>query len=86
MGLHICKTKVQVLLPILMIVFPSPSDLLTFQGHQHFCTERLIIFPFHPTQRAAGVLSRTLSSSRKIVEEALRAGVVKKMIKFLKVD
>ncbi|XP_059036986.1 tetratricopeptide repeat protein 12 isoform X5 [Mustela lutreola] len=34
--------------------------------------------------RAAGVLSRTLSSSRKIVEEALRAGVVKKMIKFLK--
>ncbi|XP_040338968.1 tetratricopeptide repeat protein 12 isoform X3 [Herpailurus yagouaroundi] len=35
-------------------------------------------------QRAAGVLSRTLSSSRKIIEEALRAGVVKKMIKFLK--
>ncbi|XP_048965909.1 tetratricopeptide repeat protein 12 isoform X1 [Canis lupus dingo] len=34
--------------------------------------------------RAAGVLSRTLSSSRKMVEEALRAGVVKKMIKFLK--
>ncbi|XP_022368922.1 tetratricopeptide repeat protein 12 isoform X3 [Enhydra lutris kenyoni] len=34
--------------------------------------------------RAAGVLSRTLSSSRKIVEAALRAGVVKKMIKFLK--
>ncbi|KAK2099480.1 Tetratricopeptide repeat protein 12 [Saguinus oedipus] len=34
--------------------------------------------------RAAGVLSRTLSSSLKIVEEALRAGVVKKMIKFLK--
>ncbi|XP_034521666.1 tetratricopeptide repeat protein 12 isoform X4 [Ailuropoda melanoleuca] len=34
--------------------------------------------------RAAGVLSRTLSSSQKIVEEALRAGVVKKMIKFLK--
>ncbi|XP_032212516.1 tetratricopeptide repeat protein 12 isoform X1 [Mustela erminea] len=34
--------------------------------------------------RAASVLSRTLSSSRKIVEEALRAGVVKKMIKFLK--
>ncbi|XP_053060073.1 tetratricopeptide repeat protein 12 isoform X4 [Acinonyx jubatus] len=34
--------------------------------------------------RAAGVLSRTLSSSRKIIEEALRAGVVKKMIKFLK--
>ncbi|XP_035944050.1 tetratricopeptide repeat protein 12 isoform X1 [Halichoerus grypus] len=34
--------------------------------------------------RAAGVLSRTLASSRKIVEEALRAGVVKKMIKFLK--
>ncbi|XP_023094873.1 tetratricopeptide repeat protein 12 isoform X5 [Felis catus] len=36
------------------------------------------------SQRAAGVLSRTLSSSRKIIEEALRAGVVKKMIKFLK--
>ncbi|KAM5246751.1 tetratricopeptide repeat protein 12 isoform 2-T2 [Ctenodactylus gundi] len=34
--------------------------------------------------RAAGVLSRTLSSSLKIVKEALRAGVVKKMIKFLK--
>ncbi|XP_025213362.1 tetratricopeptide repeat protein 12 isoform X1 [Theropithecus gelada] len=34
--------------------------------------------------RAAGVLSRTLSSSLKIVEEALQAGVVKKMIKFLK--
>nr|XP_053780015.1 tetratricopeptide repeat protein 12 isoform X3 [Desmodus rotundus] len=34
--------------------------------------------------RAAGVLSRTLSSSLKIVEEALRAGVVKKMIKFLR--
>ncbi|KAI4581235.1 hypothetical protein MJG53_020823, partial [Ovis ammon polii x Ovis aries] len=41
-------------------------------------------FPFCFTQRAAGVLSRTLSSSLKIVEEALRAGVVKKMIKFLK--
>ncbi|XP_030684930.1 tetratricopeptide repeat protein 12 isoform X6 [Nomascus leucogenys] len=35
--------------------------------------------------RAAGVLSRTLSSSLKIVEEALRAGVVKKMMKFLKI-
>ncbi|OBS59080.1 hypothetical protein A6R68_09795, partial [Neotoma lepida] len=35
--------------------------------------------------RAAGVLSRTLSSSITIVEEALRAGVVKKMIKFLRV-
>uniref|UniRef100_A0A8C6CCW6 Tetratricopeptide repeat protein 12 n=1 Tax=Monodon monoceros TaxID=40151 RepID=A0A8C6CCW6_MONMO len=34
--------------------------------------------------RAAGVLSRTLVSSLKIVEEALRAGVVKKMVKFLK--
>ncbi|XP_073922812.1 tetratricopeptide repeat protein 12 isoform X3 [Castor canadensis] len=34
--------------------------------------------------RAAGVLSRTLSSSLKIVKEALRAGIVKKMIKFLK--
>uniref|UniRef100_F7FHS8 Tetratricopeptide repeat domain 12 n=1 Tax=Rattus norvegicus TaxID=10116 RepID=F7FHS8_RAT len=34
--------------------------------------------------RAAGVLSRTLSSSQTIVEEALTAGVVKKMIKFLK--
>nr|XP_039327224.1 tetratricopeptide repeat protein 12 isoform X2 [Saimiri boliviensis boliviensis] len=34
--------------------------------------------------RAAGVLSRTLASSLKVVEEALRAGVVKKMIKFLK--
>ncbi|XP_070283044.1 tetratricopeptide repeat protein 12 [Myotis yumanensis] len=34
--------------------------------------------------RAAGVLSRTLSSSLEIVSEALRAGVVKKMIKFLK--
>ncbi|XP_077636652.1 tetratricopeptide repeat protein 12 isoform X1 [Crocuta crocuta] len=34
--------------------------------------------------RAAGVLSRTLSSSRKITEEALRAGVVRKMMKFLK--
>ncbi|KAM5227010.1 tetratricopeptide repeat protein 12 isoform 2-T2 [Hipposideros larvatus] len=34
--------------------------------------------------RAAGVLSRTLSSSLQIVEEALGAGVVKKMIKFLK--
>ncbi|KAK2510187.1 hypothetical protein MC885_004901, partial [Smutsia gigantea] len=39
----------------------------------------------HPlvSERAAGVLSRTLSSPT-IVEEALRAGVVKKMIKFLK--
>ncbi|XP_072809839.1 tetratricopeptide repeat protein 12 isoform X2 [Vicugna pacos] len=36
------------------------------------------------SERAAGVLSRTLSFSLKIVEEALRAGVVKKMIKFLK--
>ncbi|XP_076781212.1 tetratricopeptide repeat protein 12 [Arvicanthis niloticus] len=35
--------------------------------------------------RAAGVLSRTLSSSQTIVEEALTAGVIKKMIKFLKV-
>ncbi|XP_035303355.1 tetratricopeptide repeat protein 12 isoform X1 [Cricetulus griseus] len=34
--------------------------------------------------RAAGVLSRTLSSSPTIVEEALTAGVVKKMIKFLR--
>ncbi|XP_076969021.1 tetratricopeptide repeat protein 12 isoform X2 [Tamandua tetradactyla] len=34
--------------------------------------------------RAAGVLSRTLPSSLKIVEEALRGGVVKKMVKFLK--
>ncbi|XP_008830976.1 tetratricopeptide repeat protein 12 isoform X3 [Nannospalax galili] len=34
--------------------------------------------------RAAGVLSRTLSSSLKTVEVALKAGVVKKMIKFLK--
>ncbi|KAM9219684.1 tetratricopeptide repeat protein 12 isoform 1-T1 [Dugong dugon] len=34
--------------------------------------------------RAAGVLSRTLPSSLKIVEEALRAGVVRKMVKFLK--
>nr|XP_058145428.1 tetratricopeptide repeat protein 12 isoform X2 [Dasypus novemcinctus] len=34
--------------------------------------------------RAAGVLSRTLPSSLKIVEEALRGGVVKKMMKFLK--
>lgn len=34
--------------------------------------------------RAAGVLSRTLSSSLNIVEEAVRTGVVKKMIKFLK--
>uniref|UniRef100_A0A671FH83 Tetratricopeptide repeat protein 12 n=2 Tax=Rhinolophus ferrumequinum TaxID=59479 RepID=A0A671FH83_RHIFE len=34
--------------------------------------------------RAAGVLSRTLSSSLQIVEEAVGAGVVKKMIKFLK--
>ncbi|CAO2635152.1 Tetratricopeptide repeat protein 12 [Lemmus lemmus] len=33
--------------------------------------------------RAAGVLSRTLCSSLSIVEEALAAGVVKKMIKFL---
>ncbi|XP_051053338.1 tetratricopeptide repeat protein 12 [Phodopus roborovskii] len=34
--------------------------------------------------RAAGVLSRTLSSSLTIVEEALTAGVMKKMIKFLR--
>ncbi|XP_049713046.1 tetratricopeptide repeat protein 12 [Elephas maximus indicus] len=34
--------------------------------------------------RAAGTLSRTLPSSLKIVEEALRAGVVKKMMTFLK--
>ncbi|XP_073095875.1 tetratricopeptide repeat protein 12 isoform X2 [Manis javanica] len=34
--------------------------------------------------RAAGVLSRTLTSSPTIVEDALRAGVVKKMLKFLK--
>ncbi|KAM4828387.1 tetratricopeptide repeat protein 12 [Thomomys bottae] len=34
--------------------------------------------------RAAGVLSRTLPSSLKIIQEALRAGIVKKMIKFLK--
>ncbi|XP_062950465.1 tetratricopeptide repeat protein 12 [Cynocephalus volans] len=34
--------------------------------------------------RAAGVLSRTLPSSLKGVEEALRAGVVKKMMRFLK--
>ncbi|XP_013201641.1 tetratricopeptide repeat protein 12 [Microtus ochrogaster] len=33
--------------------------------------------------RAAGVLSRTLCSSLAIMEEALAAGVVKKMIKFL---
>lgn len=42
-------------------------------------------FTFCFPQRAAGVLSRTLPSSLKIVEEALKAGVVKKMIKFLKV-
>ncbi|KAL1781814.1 hypothetical protein HispidOSU_011586 [Sigmodon hispidus] len=35
--------------------------------------------------RAAGVLSRTLASSLTIVEEALRAGLVKKMIKFLRI-
>ncbi|KAM6157686.1 tetratricopeptide repeat protein 12 [Rhynchocyon petersi] len=34
--------------------------------------------------RAAGVLSRILPSSQKVVQEALRAGVVKKMMKFLK--
>uniref|UniRef100_A0A8C2YR44 Tetratricopeptide repeat protein 12 n=1 Tax=Chinchilla lanigera TaxID=34839 RepID=A0A8C2YR44_CHILA len=34
--------------------------------------------------RAAGVLSRTLCCSQKIIKEAVRAGVVKKMIKFLK--
>ncbi|XP_066228996.1 tetratricopeptide repeat protein 12 isoform X1 [Saccopteryx leptura] len=34
--------------------------------------------------RAAGVLSRTISSSPKIVQEVLRAGVLKKMIQFLK--
>ncbi|XP_008063891.1 tetratricopeptide repeat protein 12 isoform X2 [Carlito syrichta] len=34
--------------------------------------------------RAAGVLSRILPSSLRIVEEALRAGMVKKMMKFLK--
>ncbi|XP_006890929.1 PREDICTED: tetratricopeptide repeat protein 12 [Elephantulus edwardii] len=34
--------------------------------------------------RAAGVLSRTLCSSLEIVEEALGAGLVKKMMKFLK--
>nr|KAF6439406.1 tetratricopeptide repeat domain 12 [Molossus molossus] len=34
--------------------------------------------------RAAGVLSRTLPSSQKAVEEAMRTGVVKKMMKFLK--
>ncbi|XP_055478119.1 tetratricopeptide repeat protein 12 [Psammomys obesus] len=34
--------------------------------------------------RAAGVLSRTLSTSVTIVEEAVTAGVVKKMIKFLR--
>ncbi|KAM6172766.1 tetratricopeptide repeat protein 12 [Erethizon dorsatum] len=34
--------------------------------------------------RAAGVLSRTLSCSQKIIKEAVRAGVVKKMIKILK--
>uniref|UniRef100_A0A5F9CXJ2 Tetratricopeptide repeat domain 12 n=1 Tax=Oryctolagus cuniculus TaxID=9986 RepID=A0A5F9CXJ2_RABIT len=34
--------------------------------------------------RAAGVLSRTLPSSPRITQEALRAGVVKKMMKFLK--
>ncbi|XP_023562385.1 tetratricopeptide repeat protein 12 isoform X2 [Octodon degus] len=34
--------------------------------------------------RAAGVLSRTLSCSQKIIKEAVRAGAVKKMIKFLK--
>nr|KAF6439409.1 tetratricopeptide repeat domain 12 [Molossus molossus] len=35
-------------------------------------------------ERAAGVLSRTLPSSQKAVEEAMRTGVVKKMMKFLK--
>ncbi|XP_049634636.1 tetratricopeptide repeat protein 12 isoform X2 [Suncus etruscus] len=35
--------------------------------------------------RAAGLLSRTLPSSRHLVEEAIKAGVVKKMVKFLKV-
>ncbi|MBZ3869015.1 Tetratricopeptide repeat protein 12 [Sciurus carolinensis] len=34
--------------------------------------------------RAAGVLSRTLSSSLNIIKEAVRTGVVKKMVKFLK--
>lgn len=34
--------------------------------------------------RAAGVLSRTLSCSQKTIKEAVRAGVVRKMIKFLK--
>uniref|UniRef100_A0A673UPH3 Tetratricopeptide repeat protein 12 n=1 Tax=Suricata suricatta TaxID=37032 RepID=A0A673UPH3_SURSU len=36
--------------------------------------------------RAAGILSRTLASSGKMTEEALRAGVVRKMMKFLKVE
>uniref|UniRef100_A0A5F9DQR3 Tetratricopeptide repeat domain 12 n=1 Tax=Oryctolagus cuniculus TaxID=9986 RepID=A0A5F9DQR3_RABIT len=36
------------------------------------------------SERAAGVLSRTLPSSPRITQEALRAGVVKKMMKFLK--
>ncbi|XP_047608751.1 tetratricopeptide repeat protein 12 isoform X5 [Phacochoerus africanus] len=44
----------------------------------------LCLQPSLVSERAAGVLSRTLSSSLTIVEEALRAGVVKKMIKFLK--
>lgn len=37
------------------------------------------------TQRAIGVLSRILAASSLAVEEAVKGGVVKKMIKFLKV-
>lgn len=58
--------------------------LINFESRQHFWTGCLSILFVSP-QRAAGVLSRTLSSSQTIVEEALTAGVVKKMIKFLRV-
>lgn len=68
-----------------MIAFASPnSSPLALKGRQHVWKECLVIVFVSP-QRAAGVLSRTLSSSPTIVEEALTAGVVKKMIKFLRV-
>lgn len=51
-------------------------------GPINICLCFSLLFP----QRAIGVLSRVLPASPSAVEEVLRGGLVKKMLKFLKVN
>uniref|UniRef100_A0A8B9TKU7 Tetratricopeptide repeat protein 12 n=1 Tax=Anas platyrhynchos TaxID=8839 RepID=A0A8B9TKU7_ANAPL len=52
------------------------------------CISKLLFFPSHTVlaKRAIGVLSRVLLASSLAVEAVVKEGVVKKMIKFLKVN